>query len=60
VSKIIQGVSLDESVFKATKLLAKQHNRPWSNYVNMVLLDHIKGQDERPKKKNSKLKRRKE
>lgn len=62
MAKVITGVSLDAEVLDETKRLAKENNRPFSNYVNILLLANIeKERGKKPKKKkNSTLKRRKE
>jgi hypothetical protein len=60
VGKIIQGVSLDTEVFKKTKRLAKKKQRPWSNYINMILIDHIEKEERKNPTKKLIRRRRKE
>ena len=61
--KKITGFSLDEHVIKAIEELAKENDRSKSNYVNIVLTNHIKaaGYQIGPRgNKSTKLKRRRE
>ena len=62
MSKKITGFTLDENVIKAIEELAKKDDRSKSNYVNIVLTNHIKeaGYNTKPaKSKKTKLNRRK-
>jgi hypothetical protein len=63
MSKKITGFSLDEDVVEAVKELAKKDDRTLSNYINILLANHIKATENKKKpvkKKNTKLKRRRD
>lgn len=41
------SVSLDVDVIEAIKLLSEADNRSFSQYVNLVLIDHIKSKNDK-------------
>ena len=59
MGKKITGFSLDEGIAEKVRVLAKEQKRTLSNYVNIVLIEHLKkkGVSTAPPKK--KLNRRK-
>ncbi|MFI3169471.1 MAG: toxin-antitoxin system protein [Faecalibacterium sp.] len=45
--KLKVSVSLDEDVIKQIKILAEKDDRNFSQYINLVLKNHIKKQENR-------------
>jgi len=59
VPKKITGFSLDEGVAEAVRILAVKEDRTLSNYVNILLIKHLKNKGSKPLTIKKKLNRRK-
>lgn len=43
------SITLDEDIIKLVKELSEEEDRSFSQYVNMVLKEHLKGKGKYPK-----------